>query len=333
MPIQLVAEVGTACNGSVQEALALADVVKASGADCIKYMLIGSDHFMADKAVEYTYRWSGGTKTVNMHQMFKGLEFMPNDWAAIVVHCRAIGLPWFLTVDYLDGITLAEDLGCPCYKLSAWDIRNYPLIRALAQTGKPLWIDLGPVVLGEVVNVLQEIGKVRQIPVTLLHSTHSGDPADANLRAIPFLKAQTGCGVGWSAPGRDWPLDALAMAAGAGCVEKRLCLDTQADSHHALSSLNPEEWTEWVAWMRAQEACLGVPDLVPSFEDVRQKPLWFTSITTAKDVSRGTVFTPDLLCAKRPGHGISPLYLERCYGKRAARDLPADTTLDYADLE
>ena len=44
MPVQLVAEVGTTCNGKLADALRLADVVRESGADAIKYMLIGADY-------------------------------------------------------------------------------------------------------------------------------------------------------------------------------------------------------------------------------------------------------------------------------------------------
>ena len=334
MSVQLVAEVGTTCNGKLTDALKLADVVQESGADAIKYMLIGADHFMADRSVQYTYKWGGGVKTVNMHQMFKGLEFTPGEWAHTTEHCRQLGVPWFLTVDYLDGIKLAEDLGCPIYKLSAWDIRNFPLIRAMAATGKPMQVDLGPAVLGEVVTVLCEIRKQNpKAKVTLLHSTHSSDPAEYNLRSIPFLREHCGVPVGWSAPSTDVYPDELAIAVGAVLVEKRVTLNSDADGHHNLLALEPDEFTDWVQLMRGAELLLGERDLRPSFEDIRQKVLWFTSIVTACDVMKGETIHPALLAAKRPGHGVSPLYMDRFYGKRATRSIPKDTVLEWTDVE
>ena len=71
----------------------------------------------------------------------------------------------------------------------------------------------------------------------------------------------------------------------------------------------------------------------PSFEDIRQKVLWFTSIVAACDIRQGETIHPALLAAKRPGHGISPLYMDRLYGKRATRHIPENTVLDWSDVE
>ena len=333
MSVQLVAEVGTTCNGKIADALNLADVVKASGADAIKYMLIGADHFMADRSVQYTYKWAGGTKTVNMHEMFKGLEFTYDEWCRITEHCKAIGLPWYLTVDYLDGIELAEDLGCPIYKLSAWDIRNFPLIRAMAKTGKPIQIDLGPAVLGEIVTVYNEIRRLSRADVFLIHSTHSQEAADCNLHTIPFIGLHFKIPVGWSSPGKSIFPDELAVAVGACLVEKRLTLDGKADGHHNLLALEPDEFKEWVEMLRNVEGILGEDDVRPSFEDIRQKVLWFTSIVAACDIRQGETIHPALLAAKRPGHGISPLYMDRFFGKRAVRNIAANSIVDWSDVE
>ncbi len=334
MSIQLVAEVGTTCNGKVADALKLADIVKDSGADAIKYMLIGADQIMADKTVQYTYKWAGGTKTVNMHQMFKALEFTPDEWAEITQHCENIGLPWYLTVDYLDGMKLAEDLECPIYKLSAWDIRNFPLIRAMAATRKQMQIDLGPALFGEIVTVLGEIRKV--FPAAqpmLLHSTHSQAFSDCNLRSIPFLKKELRLPVGWSSPGQAVFPDELALAAGAELLEKRLTLDPQADGHHNLLALGPDDFAEWVTMMREVETMMGEYGVRPSLEDVRQKVLWLTSIVTVCDILNGETYQPAHFAAKRPGHGISPIYMPQFYGKIARHDIPENTVLDWTDVE
>ena len=333
MPVQLVAEVGTTCNGKLADALKLADTVKASGADAIKYMLIGADHFMADKTVEYTYKWAGGTKSVNMYEMFKGLEFTPEEWENITGHCQEIGLPWFLTVDYVDGMPLAESLGCSQYKLSAWDIRNFPLIRAMAETNKAIWIDLGPSLLGEIITVHEEIKKICTPHTVLLHSTHSQEEADANLASIPFLKQQfpKSC-VGWSSPGAGFGLDAYAMMIGAHVIEKRITLDRDADGHHNLLALNPDDFKNWVNYMREVESIRGVLDVRPSLTDLRDKDKYFTSIVAARDIPQGARIEEKDLAAKRPGMGISPLYLDRFYGKPTTRMIPKNAYVRWEDV-
>jgi len=297
--------------------LRLIDAAKSVGANCVKPMIIGADAFMSDKSVTYTYQTADGERSENMYEMFKKLEFTPDEWRQVVAHCDEVGIGCFFTVDYIDGVALAEELETPAYKVSSWDIRNFPLIRAIAKTGKPTYFDLGPALAGEVLQLREFWEKHHGGEMRLIHCTH-GPEDTANMATIRFLM-KLGYPTGWSSDGRDDRLDHLAVAAGAHYIEKRITLDRTFPGHHHVKALEPAEFAAWVKRIRETEAIMGEFAVRPSLDDLRQKDLYFTSIVAARDIAEGELVTEDMLAAKRPGTGISPLYIDRFVGKRTTR--------------
>ena len=252
-PIFIAVEAGSTCNGDLKTAIDMATAAKECGADAIKWQMISPDDLMADKSVMYEYEWAGGTKSENMYQMFKKLTFKSDEWDGLIRHCKSIELPWYTSVDYIAGVDLAEELGCPMYKLSSWDARNFPLIQRMARTGKPIQIDLGPVIEAEITTMLTHIDahSAVEVPsIVLVHCTHAKTPAEFNLKSIGYLKRQFGWPVGWSSDGREWIPDFIAIGQGASLIEKRISLKTTHPGHHHVKALEPHEFKAWVDMVR-----------------------------------------------------------------------------------
>ena len=51
------------------------------------------------------------------------------------------------------------------------------------------------------------------------------------------------------------------------------------------------------------------------------------SLVAACDIPRGSVITREMITFKRPGGGLSPVYLDDIIGKKAAVDIEDDTIL------
>lgn len=331
-PLFVTAEVGTTCNGDVGKARELIDAATDAGADAVKFMIIDPDNLMSDKYVKYSYEAADGPHEVNMYDMFKGLHFEMNEWMEIRDYAKASGIIFYLTVDTLQGLAQAEELGCPMYKLSSWDIRNYPLIIAMAQTGKPMQIDLGPAACGEIYNVLDYVDPINK-GAMLIHATHAAKQEESNMAAIRKLSALWPCPIGWSADSRNEAMDLLALGAGISLVEKRITLDKTDPGHHHIKALEPGEFKLWVANMRSGHRAVGPCEIRPSTEDLRQKNKWFTSICAEVDIPRGTIVSKFMLSAKRPGGGISPLYMDRFIGKKAAVAIKKNSLLEWEYVE
>lgn len=320
-PVFIAVETGTTCNGDLGTALQLIDAAKEAGADAIKFMIIDPDAFMSDRSVMYEYEWAGGRHVENMYEMLKGLQFTREEWRQIRRQCDDVGIVFYATVDYIDGVDLSEELGCAAYKLSSWDARNFPLAERMAATGKPIQIDAGPITVAELDKLIGVINNAGCADIALVHCSHATHPTGLNVRSVPFLQHVFGLPSGYSADSRDFVPDLAAIALGAHLVEKRMTLDKDAKGHHHIKALEPDEFKEWVTMVRRAEEVLGTYAVIPSEEDLTQKELYFVSIVADQPISAGTIIERQMLACKRPGTGISPELLYVVVGRQARRDI------------
>jgi N-acetylneuraminate synthase len=88
-----------------------------------------------------------------------------------------------------------------------------------------------------------------------------------------------------------------------------------------------------VEGVRAIEAMLAAPvdkdDLAPFAE---MKRVFEKSVVSVADIPRGATIGRKMLGIKQPGTGSRPDRMAAVVGRRAARDIPADTVLTDDDL-
>ena len=71
----------------------------------------------------------------------------------------------------------------------------------------------------------------------------------------------------------------------------------------------------------------------PSDKDLEGARLYYRSLCTLRDVRKGEPFDASNLGAKRPGTGLPTSIMAELFGRRAKRDLRADTLITRDDLE
>jgi sialic acid synthase SpsE len=152
-----------------------------------------------------------------------------------------------------------------------------------------------------------------------------------NLNSIPYLQEMLNIPIGYSADTREIIPDIAAISLGAKMIEKRLTLNRNHPGHHHIKALNPEEFKIWVDTIRNTEASLGDKCLIPSLEDLTNKNFYFTSIVASRDIADGEYITRDMLSAKRPGTGVSPLYITQMIGKKISRAFMKNEVITWDD--
>lgn len=330
-PVFLAAEAGTTSNGDLSTAKKLTDLAAEAGFDAIKFQTI-DPYQISDKGTVYEYENARGRASENMLKMFEGLAFTPAQWRELADYVRCRGLVFFSTVDHLSGVDFLESLDVPVHKMGSWDVTYEPLIVKMARTGKPVMLDLGPATLADVVRYVDLHGENGGGGVILLHDFHTGVAAQMNMRTIPYLKRVFRGPVGFSAPAIQDELDVVAVALGANVIEKRITLSRQQEGHHHLISMEPAEMKPWVERIRFAEACLGREAVLPSDNDRADAAKYYRTICTTRDIRAGEPLGPDNLDGKRPGTGLHCRHLEVIAGRRATRDIPADTLLSWSDV-
>ncbi len=328
--VYIIAEAGTTSNGDLSTALSLIDEAKDAGCDAIKFMMIDADFFMSDKTVMYDYEWSGGKSSENMYEMFKALEYTESEWLELRNKCCSVGLDFFITVDYMEGIDISEKMDLSsAYKLSSWDANNIPLIEKMAKTMKPILLDLGPACLETIERVVGIIEKQGNNQIIFLHCTHALNDSEVNMNTIPYLREKFGYPVGFSADTREETPDLLSLGLGASIIEKRITLDKDYAGHHHILGLEPKEMKSYVSKIRQATRLLGKKGVFPSSEDIKNRQKYFVSLVAADDIRNGMEITTDMICCKRPGCGIDPLHMDELVGKKINRKMKKDELFEW----
>lgn len=332
----IIAEAGSTTRGNPDIAKQLASHAKDAGVDAIKYILTDASE-LCSEYIDY--------EGESLEEIVRSYQMDSNAWVDVIQHCKEIELPYFFSVGTPNYIPLAESLGNPIYKVSAWDTMNTYLISDIIKTGKPLMFDISCVLSGEVQQILDYIADESGLPIldlfehiAFVYESHSPNIDELNLNSIPWLIDKYSLPVGFSADWRDSNPDLWSVRNGSCLVEKRICLDG-TPGHHVNKSLSPAEMKHYVdmihkkkrlAWSMTEEsqAC-GVVGLRPSITDITNRAKYFVSLVADKDIKQGDIITKDMLAARRPGGGISPIFDYQFIGRPAAKDFRENETLGY----
>lgn len=328
-PCYVIAELGVNHNGSTDLAKRLIDVAADAGAQAVKLQTFSAERLATPTAAKAEYQRSGLDDHGSQLDMLKSLELDRKAHEMLQRHAREAGLAFLSTPFDEESADLLEDIGVPAFKISSGDLTHSPLLRHIARKGRPVLISTGMASLAEVRRAVEVIRDAGDPPLALFHcvSAYPADPADANLRAIETLRAAFGRPVGWSDHMTDPVVAWSAIALGAELVEKHLTLDHDMPGPDHRASADPGEFRRYVAGIRTVEASLGDGVKKITACEVAIAAVARRSIVTTAPVKAGEIFGAANLAILRPGGGLPPDALERVAGSRAARDLPAGSTI------
>ncbi|TXK17126.1 N-acetylneuraminate synthase family protein [Homoserinibacter sp. GY 40078] len=254
-PVYVIAEIGLNHNGDVDLAKALIDVAADAGAQAVKFQKrtpeISTPEHMRDvrretpwgemSYLEYRYR----------------VEFDREQYVEIGDYATLRGLDWFASPWDVPAVGFLEDLNVVAHKVASASLTDHELLRALADTGKPIILSTGMSTLEQIDAAVRILGTERLV---LMHatSTYPLPPEEANLRMIATLgDLYPGVPVGYSGHERGLQISLAAVALGAVAVERHITLDrTMWGSDHA-ASLEPTGFDHLVRDIRIIGEALG----------------------------------------------------------------------------
>ena len=329
MSIYIIAEAGVNHNGSPETARRLADAAKAAGADCVKFQTFRAEKLVSRSAQKAEYQKSA-TGGGSQEEMLKKLELSYSDFTALKEYCDRIGICFLSTPFDAESIDFLNTLDMPFWKIPSGEITNYPYLRQIAQTGKPVMMSTGMSSLDEIraaVRVLRENGTT---DLQLLHcNTEYPTPfEDVNLKAMQTLRDTFGVETGYSDHTRGIEVPIAAAALGAAVIEKHFTLDRNMEGPDHRASLEPEELAAMVRSIRNIEKAIGTGEKIPSASEKKNIPVARKSITAKRKIQAGEILTEENLTAKRPGTGISPMRWTEVVGMRAIRDFEEDEQIE-----
>lgn len=355
----VIAEAGVNHNGRIEQALQLVDVAAEAGADAVKFQTFRARELVTQTAEKAAYQQRKTGSAESQYAMLRRLELTPDAHVRLLDHCRSCDITFLSTpFDCESAVFLVDTCGVDRFKIPSGEITNGPFLLALARQNLPMIVSTGMATLGEIERALSVLayGMLNPEPstaapspeafqeafasadgqrvigerVTLLHCT-SEYPApvdDVNLRAMDTLRDAFHLPVGLSDHSEGIAIPIAAAARGATLVEKHFTLDRTLPGPDHAASLEPDELAAMIEGIRQVEAALGSGRKLPATSEMKNRAVARKSLVARRPIAAGEPFTADMLTAKRPGTGLSPMNYWRLLGQPAPRPYEADEVIE-----
>ena len=332
-PAFIIGEIGINHNGSVDTARKLVDACVAAGANCAKFQMRDMETLYSNAGDANDARENLGSQYIL--DLVTRFQLTDEDMFALFDYCNERGIIPLCTPWDLASLAKLESYGMEAYKVASADLTNLELLRALAETGKPLIVSTG---MSEEAEIRQATALLRDLgaPFVLLHcnATYPAPFKDIHLAYLARLREIGGCQVGYSGHERGGWVPVAAVALGAKVIEKHITLDRSMEGNDHKVSLLPGEFAEMVRQIRDVEAALGDagPRQVSQGERMNRVNL-AKSIVAARPLAKGAMVQRDDLVVRSPGRGLQPNRLEELVGRAAPRDMAPGDFFFPSDLD
>ncbi|MCK5820702.1 MAG: N-acetylneuraminate synthase [Bacteroidales bacterium] len=325
--IFIIAEAGVNHNGSLELAKQLIDKAAWAGVDAVKFQSFKASKLLTRDTPKAGYQKKSSAGD-SQYEMIQKLELTHDDHIVLRDYTWKMGLEFMSTPFDHDSIDLLADIGIKRFKVGSGDLTNVPYLRHMASKRLPIILSTGMAEMSEIRQALKTITATGfpKDELTLLHATteYPAPFAEINLKAMISMKNDLNIRIGYSdhTPGIEVPVAAAAL--GARVIEKHFTLDKNMEGPDHKASLEPDELKHMVDAIRNIEKALGSGKKEPSPSEIKNIPAARKSLVAAVQIKKGDSFSPENLCVKRPGSGISPLRWDEFIGKPAPKNYEKD---------
>ena len=330
----IIAEMSANHNGSIENAFKIIEQAKRCGADAVKLQTYTADTItLNSRAPEFMIRgtlWDGQS----LHELYQKAH-MPWDWhKPLFDFAREQGITIFSSPFDFSAVDLLESLNAPAYKIASFEMVDLPLIRYVAQTGKPMIISTGMADADEIAEAVETAKSAGCRELVVLHcvSGYPAPAADYNLHTLPDMAARFGTLVGLSDHTLDNTTAVASVVLGACVIEKHFTLDRNVGGADDSFSLEPDGLQALcrdskTAWQALGRVHYGLKSSEQGNVQFRR------SLYFVKDLQKGDTIDETCIRSVRPGFGIAPKHFDELIGKRLTRNVQANTKTDWADFE
>lgn len=357
----IIAELGTAHQGSLNKAFELIKMAKKSGADCVKFQAVFADEIV--HPLTGNVKLPGGS--IPLYDCFKKLEQDKSFYLKLKTFTEEMGLVFLCTPFGIKSAKLLESINVNIYKVASPELNHFPMLKEIASFKKPVILSSGISRLKDIeaaLNILLSFVSVRDVYVLHCITAYPAPVEEYNLRIIKNLANIFGIHVGISDHSKEpCIIPVIAAALGACIIEKHFCLSNSEGGLDDVFALDPKGFLLMVEKVRQIEKMLlevsegevldfikneygaeivdailgdGVKKLAPS-----EKENYNTSrrsLHSLRDIFPGDVFSLDnialLRSEKNLTAGIGPEYYDLMFGKKAKQKISNGDGISWEDF-
>jgi N-acetylneuraminate synthase len=332
--VDFIAEVSANHLGSFDRACKIVQAAAEAGATSVKFQTYTPDTMTLNlpnlQVSEDHALWGGRT----LYELYQEAQ-TPWEWHKELFELSiSLGLVPFSSPFDFSAVDFLEDLGVSKYKIASLESSDLPLIKYVAETGKPIIASTGATHWNEIVDLVETVNSTGNEDLTLLVCTSSypAEPRDSHLLRIRKIKESFGVKVGLSDHTLGVGSSIAAIALGATVIEKHLTLRRADGGADSQFSMEPEEFRLLVNEGKVASEALGNEawTMQPSEEESRRLR---RSLYVVSDVKRGDAVSGQNMRSIRPGYGLSPKHYWGLLGKKFKEDYVAGTPINLEMFE
>lgn len=329
----VIAEIGINHNGSIELCRKLIDAAAHAGVDAVKMQKRTIEEMYTKDALDAPYDkpYAFG-RTYGEHK--HALEFTDEQYVELQEYTHGKGLEFLVSGFDSTGFEFIEKvLKVPVHKVASPFITDYPLLKQVAQYGKPIFLSTGMHTMEEIEESVKFIKQFNDKIMVFHAVTMYPVPNEkVNLNVITTFKERLGTLVGYSSHDNGVVIPAAAVALGACVIEKHFTLDrTMVGPDHA-ASVEPRGMELIKKYSRAVQQSLGMYEREINEHEKAARIKYGVSVTSRRNIPVGKVIEEADIMVKCPGGGISPVKYWDLLGKKAARDIEADKTIHDGEI-
>ncbi len=334
-PPFIIAELSANHGGSLERALRIVDLAADAGVDAIKFQAYTPDDLTLDLdgpgfVIEGDNPWKGR----RLYELYADAA-TPYEWfPELYARARAKKIIPFTTPFGVGAIRMLEELGTPAYKIASFEAVDHELIRACAQTGKPILISTGmcdKTEIEESLNTLRNAG-AREVAIFRCNSGYPARLEEANLAALTDMMETFHLPTGFSDHTIGLAASVAACSLGANMIEKHVIDSPEPATADSSFSILPDQLSQLVTMCRDAAIARGEVSYGPSQKE-KESLSFRRSLYACRDIDAGEELTRDNVRCIRPGFGLHPRHFPEILGKPASRAISAGEPLSWDAVE
>lgn len=324
----VIPEIGINHEGSLAVAKEMVDAAHRAGARLIKHQT----HIVEDEMCGEAKKVIPGNAAVSIYEIMRRCALSEEEELELMEYTHSKGMLFLSTPFSRAAADRLEKFGVSAYKIGSGELNNYPLLKHVAEFGKPMIVSTG---MNDIASIRKavEILEESRVEYALMHTTnlYPTDPSLVRLGAMQQMMEEfPDVPIGLSDHTLTNTACIAAMALGAKIVERHFTDVKSRPGPDVVCSMDEAELKELLLAARDVPKMLGGEKRAAAEEQVTID-FAFATVVAIRDIKAGEKFTRDNIWVKRPGTGeILAEKYEELLGKAAKEDIPNDTQIKWS---
>ena len=322
--ISIICEIASAHGGNSKTLKKMLSEANSLGADWTKVQIYNFESLVAED--------NEGFKDLKI------IELQPKEWLDVISYAGKLKIRLIVEVFDLKSLRLvANETAVQAFKIPTADLGDKNFVAEVCALGKPVFVAVGGANIDEIDEIYNQVSSFNGVELILLHGIQNFPTKleDSYLSKIQLLRQRYDCEVGFAdhIDAEDEELSralpAMAIAAGASVIEKHLTLDRSKRGFDYYSALNPNEFLEFVEFIRKVSGAMGSENsLELSHAEITYRNKMKKFAVLDNDVEKGSVVSDANVKFRRTSRsGITRKELNNFNDKCFASDFAKNSIL------